>query len=68
MLRIALSLLVLGFAGSVALAADEAQPPASEGAPAAQPPKEGAGAATAGKPLETARTAEKGSLESPYAG
>jgi mono/diheme cytochrome c family protein len=67
MLRIALSLLVLGFAGSVALAADEAQPPASEGAPAAQAPAPSAGAAASGSPVDTARAAEKGSLESPYA-
>jgi mono/diheme cytochrome c family protein len=67
MLRIALSLLVLGFTGSVALAADEAQPPASEGAPAAQAPAPSAGAAASGSPVDTARAAE-GSLESPYAG
>src|SRR4029453_4955246 len=45
MLRIALSLLLIGFAGSVALAADEAQPPASEGAPAAKAPAPSGGAA-----------------------
>ena len=47
MLRIAVSLLLLGFAGGVALAAEEAQSSASQGAPAALPPKEGAGAAPA---------------------
>jgi mono/diheme cytochrome c family protein len=67
MLRIALSLLLVGFAGGVALAADEAQPPASEGAPAAQAPAPNAEAAAGGgTPLETARQAEKGSLKSPY--
>jgi mono/diheme cytochrome c family protein len=67
MLRIALSLLLVGFAGGVALAADEAQPPASEGAPAAQAPApKGEAAAGGGTPLETARQAEKGSLKSPY--
>lgn len=64
MLRIALSLVLLGFAGGVTLAAEEAQSP---GAPAAKAPTEGAGAAAGGGPLETARAAEKGSLESPYA-
>jgi mono/diheme cytochrome c family protein len=68
MLRIALSCLIFGFAGGVALAADEAQPTASEGAPAAQAPAPSGGtAAGGGTPLETARQAEKGSLKTPYA-
>src|SRR5262245_6330017 len=68
MLRIALSFLILGFAGGVALAADEAQPPASENAPGAQAPAPNAEAAAGGgTPLETARQAEKGSLKTPYA-
>jgi mono/diheme cytochrome c family protein len=68
MLRLALSFLIVGFAGGVALAADEAQPPASESAPAAQAPAPKAEAgAGGGSPLETARQAEKGSLKTPYA-
>jgi mono/diheme cytochrome c family protein len=67
MLRIALSFLIIGFAGGVAFAADEAQPPASEGAPAAQAPAPSGEAAAGGTPLETARQAEKGSLKTPYA-
>lgn len=79
MLRIAVSLLLLGYAMSSALAAEEAQQPAAapEGAPAAQAPAPGAppaaqkpapsgGTAAGGTPLETARTAEKGSLKNPY--
>jgi mono/diheme cytochrome c family protein len=67
MVRIALSFLILGFAGGVALATDEAQPPASEGAPAAEAPAPSGGAAAGGgTPLETARQAEKGSLKTPY--
>jgi mono/diheme cytochrome c family protein len=64
--RIALSCLIVGLAGGVALAADETKPPASEGAPAAQAPAPKAEAAAGGTPLETARQAEKGSLKSPY--
>lgn len=65
MLRLAASILVLVFAGGLALAAGDAQPPASEGAPAAQAP---AAPAAGGSPLEIARAAEKGSLKNPYAG
>src|SRR5262245_46575807 len=68
MLRFALSFLILGFAGGVAFAADEDQPPATDGAPAAQAPAPSGGAAAGGgTPLETARQAEKGSLKTPYA-
>ena len=66
---IAASLLVIGLGGS-ALAAEQSQPPAAGDAPAAQPPAAGDKAAGAagggGSPAETAKTAEKGSLKSPY--
>jgi len=80
MLRIAVSLLLLGYAMGTGLAAEEAQKPAAapEGAPAAQAPAAGAPpaaqapapsgeTAAAGAPLETARKAEKGSLKNPHA-
>jgi mono/diheme cytochrome c family protein len=67
MLRIALSLLLAGCAGGVAFAANDANPPASAGAPAAQAPAPNEKtAAGGGSPVETARQAEKGSLKSPY--
>jgi len=69
MLRmIAAGLLVAGLPVTALLAADDAakppqQPPAAE----AQPPAGGGEAAAGGSPAETAKTAEKGSLKSPYA-
>ena len=52
MLRIALTLLLAGFAGDVALAANEANPPAPDGAPAAQAPAPSEkAAASGGSPL-----------------
>jgi mono/diheme cytochrome c family protein len=67
MLRtITASLLVIGLGGS-ALAADQSQPPAEGKAPAAQAPAPADKAAGGGTPMETAKTAEKGSLKSPYA-
>jgi mono/diheme cytochrome c family protein len=65
---IATSLLVIGLGGG-ALAADQAQPSASGEAPAAQAPAAGDKAAGGGggSPAATAKTAEKGSLKSPYA-
>jgi len=69
MLRmIAAGLLVVGLPVTALLAADDAakppqQPPAAE----AQPPAGAGGAAAGGSPAETAKTAEKGSLKSPYA-
>jgi mono/diheme cytochrome c family protein len=66
MLRtITASLLVIGLGGS-ALAADQSQQPAAGDAPAAQAPAP-ADKAGGGSPMETAKTAEKGSLKSPYA-
>jgi mono/diheme cytochrome c family protein len=66
---IALTLLALGLGGSV-MAAEQAQQqqPATGSPPAAQAPAAGekAAAGGAGSPTETAKTAEKGSLKSPY--
>jgi mono/diheme cytochrome c family protein len=61
----AVGLLLLGLGGGTALAADPAQDFAPDGA--AQAPAPGGEAASGGTPLETARKAQKGSLQSPYA-
>ena len=65
---IAASLLVIGLGGS-ALAADQTQQPAAGDAPAAQKsaPADKAAGDGGGSPAETAKSAEKGSLKSPYA-
>jgi mono/diheme cytochrome c family protein len=68
---IAASLLVIGLGGS-ALAADQPQQPAAGDAPAAEKPAPadkaaGGGGEAGGSPADTAKTAEKGSLKSPYA-
>jgi len=64
---IVVGLLLMGMGGAVAIAADQAPPPAKGDAPAAQAPASGATqAAGGGSPLDTARNAEKGSLKSPY--
>ena len=63
--RIVLGVLLLGFAGGSALAGAEQTAPQSP--PAAQAPAPGGDAAASGSPLETARSAEKGSLKSPHA-
>ena len=70
MLKIAVSLLLLGYAMGTGLAAEEAQKPAAapgSAAPAAQAPASGGETAAAGAPLETARKAEKGGLKNPHA-
>jgi mono/diheme cytochrome c family protein len=63
----AVGLLLLGLGGGTALAADSAQDPAPDGAAAVEAPAPGGEAASGGTPLETARKAEKGSLQSSYA-
>jgi mono/diheme cytochrome c family protein len=62
----AASLLVIGLGGST-LAADQSQQPAAGAAPAGQTQAPADKAAGGGTPMETAKTAEKGSLKSPYA-
>jgi mono/diheme cytochrome c family protein len=68
MLRIfGVTILLCGLGGSAAWAANQAQDPPPDGAPAAEVPAADGKAASGSSPLETARNAEKGSLESPYA-
>jgi mono/diheme cytochrome c family protein len=62
---IAAGLLAVGLPATALLAADTATPPPEQGAPSAQAPAPAAGAG--GSPAETAKSAEKGSLRSPYA-
>jgi mono/diheme cytochrome c family protein len=65
---IAAGLLVVGLPAAALLAADDATNPPQQTAPAAAQAAPPAGeAAAGGSPAELAKTAEKGSLKSPYA-
>jgi mono/diheme cytochrome c family protein len=65
---IAAGLLAAGLPATALTAADKAANPPQQSAPAAQAPAPAGGeAASGGSPAETAKSAEKGSLKSPYA-
>jgi mono/diheme cytochrome c family protein len=67
MLRpLAAAMLFASLPATPLLAADNAAPPAQQGAPSAEAQAPSAGA-SGGSPMDTAKTAPKGSLKSPYA-